>query len=105
MRPFLRNKVLQYAQASSVPQWQRLEGLSVGFGAVTGYQAQGLYQSEDEIKAGPTPLYPNVNRAISVMRTSTGDNRITPADRAVISKARLPQHLAGRGYGRILERP
>lgn len=96
---FLRNKVLQYAQASSVPQWQRLEGFSVGFGAVTGYQAQGLYQSEDEIKAGPTPLYPNVKPGDIRYADIDGDNRITPADRAVISKGAYPNILLGADMG------
>ncbi len=96
---FLRNKVLKYAQATSVPEWQRLAGRSVGFSAVTGYQADGLYQSEDEIKAGPTPLYPNVKPGDIRYVDLNGDNKITPADMSLISKGPYPNILMGADMG------
>ncbi|WP_158618138.1 SusC/RagA family TonB-linked outer membrane protein [Chitinophaga lutea] len=96
---FLRNKVLKYAQATSVPAWQRVEGRSVSFGSVTGYTAQGIYQTEEEIKAGPTPLYPNVKPGDIRYADIDGDNKITAADRSLISKGAYPNILFGADMG------
>lgn len=96
---FLRNKVVKYAQATSVPAGQRLEGRSVGFGAVTGYTALGLYQTEDEIKNGPTPLYTNVKPGDIRYADLDGDNKITANDRSIITKGPYPNILFGADMG------
>jgi len=96
---YLKNDVLYYPQATSIPEWQRLQGKAVGFNAVTGYIAEGLYQSQDEIDKGPTPLYTNVAPGDIKYKDLDGDGKITPNDKTIINKGNYPGTIFGAALG------
>jgi len=93
---WMKNKVVKYDEASSVPAWQRLEGQRISMGRPTiGYVADGLYQSEEEIKNGPKPLYDNVKPGDIRYVDIDGDGKITPNDRQLINKGSYPDVIYG----------
>lgn len=93
---WMKNKIVRYDQASSVPAWQRLEGKRISLGRPTiGYVADGLYQSEEEIKNGPKPLYDNVKPGDIRYVDIDGDGKITPNDMQLINKGSYPDVIYG----------
>jgi len=92
----MKNKMLQYAEASSVPEWQRLEGNRISLGRPQiGYVADGIYRSEEEIKNGPKPLYDNVKPGDIRYVDIDGDGKITPNDKKLINKGSYPDVIYG----------
>jgi hypothetical protein len=96
---YLENEVVYYPQATSVPEWQRLQGKEVGFGALTGYLSEGLYRTQEEIEKGPAPLYTNVKPGDIKYKDIDGDGKITPNDRTVINKGNYPGTIFGAALG------
>jgi TonB-linked SusC/RagA family outer membrane protein len=94
---FAKNTIVNYPESQSIPDWQKLSGKSIGFFSSTvgtrylGYEADGLYQSADEVAKGPTPLYPNTAPGDIRYRDVDGDGAITAKDRVPVGADFFPQ--------------
>jgi TonB-linked SusC/RagA family outer membrane protein len=96
---FNRSDVIRYPQGASVPPGQLLQGKPVSPDAVIGYVADGLYQSQAEINAGPTPLISTVKPGDIKYKDVNNDGKITAADEVIISRGRTPQVIYGINTG------
>jgi TonB-linked SusC/RagA family outer membrane protein len=92
---FNRSKVIYYPDAASTPAALKLTGKPVSPDAVTGYVANGFYQSQEEITSGPTPLYPNVQPGDFKYQDTNNDGKITADDMVIISRGSTPGIMLG----------
>jgi len=96
-----KNKVIKYPEAGNIPEWQKIEGKEVSVGDsydLIGFIADGLYQSQEEIDNGPTPLFA-VQPGDIKYRDIDGDGAITYDDQTIISKGRYPGYTYGINLG------
>lgn len=96
---FNKSKVVYYPDAASTPAALKLTGKPVSPDAITGYVAHGLYQSQAEITAGPTPLYPTTKPGDIKYEDTNGDGKITADDRVIISRGATPGVIFGLSGG------
>jgi len=99
-----KNKLIYTPEPAGYLSYQSAIGrpltiLPYGMTSFLGYVAEGLYQSTDEIKAGPTPLYTNVAPGDIKYKDLNGDGKITPADRTVMGKGDYPGIIYGLSLG------
>lgn len=94
-----RSKVVYYPEAASVPEALRKSGKPVSPDAVTGYKADGLYQSAAEVSAGPTPLYANVQAGDIRYRDVNKNGAIDASDQVIISRGSTPGVIYGLSGG------
>lgn len=94
-----KSKVIYYPDAISVPDALKLTGKPVSPDAITGYITHGLYQTQEEITDGPTPLYPTVKPGDFKYEDTNNDGRITADDRTIISRGSTPGIMFGLNGG------
>jgi TonB-linked SusC/RagA family outer membrane protein len=99
---FFKSKVISYPDPAGTLNALKLTGKPVGPDAVTGYQANGLYQSAAEVTGGPTPLYTNVAAGDIRYMDMNKSGAIDANDRVIISRGITPGMMygfsAGAGY-------
>lgn len=99
------NKIVNYPESRSIPDWQKLSGKSIGFFYSTvgfkylGYESDGLYQRAEEVAKGPTPLYPNTAPGDIRYKDVDGDGVITAKDRVPVGANFFPQIQYGIRVG------
>lgn len=104
------NKIVYYPESLSTPAWQKITGTSVGgffnspyafipSGPYLGYHAQGLYQTAQEVAAGPTPLFSTVAPGDIKYQDVDKDGAITANDEIVIGKKFFPGIQYGIRFG------
>lgn len=102
---FSKNKIVNYPESQSIPDWQKLSGKSIGFfgdlvgSKYLGYEADGLYQTADEVAKGPVPLYPGTAPGDIRYKDVDGDGVITARDRVPIGANFFPQIQYGIRIG------
>jgi len=96
---FNRSNVVKYPEPQGVTPQLRIEGKQVSLDAVTGYKAVGLYQSQQEITSGPTPLLTGVQPGDIKYADVNGDGKITSADQVIVSKGSVPSLVYGLNAG------
>jgi len=94
---FNTSKVIYTPEAAGLPQGQRLTGRVVSSGSATGYKAQGLYQSQDEINQGPVPLYGLAATHPGDIRYAdiNHDGKIDANDAVIITRGPVPNIVYG----------
>lgn len=96
---FNRSNVVKYPEPQGVTPQLRIEGKRVSPDAVTGYKAEGLYQSDQEIANGPTPLLTGVKPGDIKYADINHDGKITSADLVIVSKGITPGLVYGLNTG------
>jgi TonB-linked SusC/RagA family outer membrane protein len=92
---YVANKIVDIAEASSVPSYQKSTGYPTASYLL--YQAEGLYQNQDEINKSPHPVgakpgdirYKDVN----------GDGSIDGLDQVRVTESPVPQIVYGTTFG------
>jgi len=105
------NRIVSYPESQSTPAWQRITGTSAGgFFASTspqyvashpwlGYRSEGLYQTTQEVTAGPKPLYSTVAPGDIQYADVDKNGTITANDRVVIGNKFFPAVQYGIRFG------
>ena len=104
---FNHNKIISYPESQSTPAWQKITGTPVGSfsnnvfssGPYLGYHAQGLYQTAQEVAAGPTPLFPTVAPGDVRYQDIDKNGAIRANDEVVIGKKFFPGLQYGIRWG------
>ena len=106
---FNHNKIVSYPESQSTPAWQKLTGTSVGnfenypqYGIsqpYLGYRSQGLYQTAQQVTAGPTPLFSTVAPGDIRYQDVDKDGALTANDEVVIGKKFFPGIQYGIRWG------
>lgn len=95
------NKVLDWGDESSLPENQRLKGHPYAVWSL--YEAAGLFQSYDEIKAWPVDQDGKGNSTLAPgdikYLDKDGDNQLTTNDMIYVKNASLPDVSYGFGIG------
>jgi len=94
-----RSKVVYYPEAASIAPALRKSGKPVSPDAVTGYLANGLYQSADEVTNGPTPLYANTKPGDIKYVDMNHNGKIDASDQVIISRGSTPGIIYGLSTG------
>ncbi|WP_257666843.1 TonB-dependent receptor [Parapedobacter tibetensis] len=98
-----KNKVIYMPEPAATLAYQSNIGQPVRVGQINipsiGYVADGLYQSQEEIDAGPTPLLNNVAPGDIRYVDINGDGEITADDRVLIGKGNYPTFIYGLNLG------
>lgn len=107
---FNHDKIVYYPESLSTPAWQKITGTSVGSffnspytfvpsGPYLGYKAAGLYQTAQEVAAGPTPLFSTVAPGDIKYLDVDKDGAITANDEVVIGNKFFPGIQYGIRFG------
>ncbi|SCC53432.1 TonB-linked outer membrane protein, SusC/RagA family [Chitinophaga costaii] len=94
---FSRNRIVNYPESKSIPEWQKVSGKNIRFwnntvgNAPTLYRSSGLYQTQDDVTKGPTPLYPSVAAGDIRYKDLDGDGVLTHNDATVSNANFFPQ--------------
>ncbi|MBS1563349.1 MAG: TonB-dependent receptor [Bacteroidetes bacterium] len=96
---FNRSRVINYPEPASVPDALRKSGKQVSPDAVTGYLADALYQTADQVASGPTPLYPNTKPGDIRYVDVNGNKKIDAGDQVIISRGSTPGIIYGFNPG------
>lgn len=104
------DKIVYYPESQSIPAWQKITGTSVGgffnspysfypSGPYLGYHAEGLYQTAQQVAAGPTPLYSTTAPGDIRYADIDKDGAITANDAVVLGKKYYPGIQYGIRFG------
>jgi TonB-linked SusC/RagA family outer membrane protein len=108
---FNHNKIVYYPESQSIPAWQKITGTSVGgfynspypqytpSGPYLGYKSAGLYQTNQEVTSGPTPLFPTTAPGDIKYVDIDKDGAITANDQVVIGNKFFPAIQYGIRFG------
>ncbi|HTJ13909.1 MAG TPA: TonB-dependent receptor, partial [Dinghuibacter sp.] len=107
---FNHDKIVYYPESLSTPPWQKITGTSVGgffnspysfypSGPYLGYKSAGLYQTAQEVAAGPTPLFSTVGPGDIKYVDVDKDGAITANDEVVIGNKFFPGIQYGVRFG------
>jgi hypothetical protein len=108
---FNNNKIVSYPESQSIPSWQKVTGTSAAsYGAYNGintygtfngrgYRSRGLYQNQQELSSGPTPLFQTVAPGDIRYADIDKDGNITPNDMVVIGNHYFPGIQYGIRWG------
>jgi len=92
---FARSKVVSYPDPVSTPAALKLTGKQVSPDAVTGYLANGLYQSQQEVTSGPTPLFANVAPGDIKYVDMDKNGVLNASDKVIVSRGITPGVMYG----------
>ncbi|MDB5210848.1 MAG: hypothetical protein JWQ30_1675, partial [Sediminibacterium sp.] len=96
---FATNKVISYPDAPSASDALKLTGKPVQLNALTGYLADGLYQSAADITSGPTPLFANVAPGDIRYVDVDKNGKLDANDKVIISRGNTPGMIYGINTG------
>jgi TonB-dependent starch-binding outer membrane protein SusC len=85
------NKVIDISEASNVPEWQKVEGHSIG--ATKYYESTGIIRSQDELDKNP--IYVGTKVGDLKYKDVSGDGNIDAADMVILDKTSTPQITYG----------
>ena len=90
---FTRNRILSKTESSNVLPWQSVIGTSMG--AILGYEAIGLIQTEEQLANAPTPISGSRELRLGdiLYRDLNGDGKITTDDATWISNSNIPEMM------------
>jgi TonB-linked SusC/RagA family outer membrane protein len=108
---FNHNKIVYYPESLSTPAWQKITGTSVGgfynstipqyvpSGPYLGYKSAGLYQTNQDVSSGPTPLFSTAAPGDIKYVDVDKDGAITANDQVVIGNKFFPAIQYGIRFG------
>lgn len=90
-----RSKVIFFPDPLGTPDHLKITGKPVSIDALKGYQAIGLYQSDDQIKSGAIPLYSNVKPGDIQYQDIDENGKINADDQIIITRGSTPRMIYG----------